>query len=242
MTNQMDFDKLGELFAQIERAWLDHHDRRIVHSLSEKYPEFREELCEFFEDLVLGPNKPAEEISKAEERVSQWIFSSGFEIATAASALSRSTPQTTGATPSVPDPSPQNEASGSPDKGETVSSPQGEDTNWVFFLRKRTNQTLTGLARELPNVTTEYLILVSRHPNVVPSVVKRHIAKEVEKAWGIPTRESFEYLSDNPKLMRAASRSEPFGKNPKTFSELLDRAAFTSEQKDFWLQYSKSNR
>jgi len=95
MTNEMNIDKLSELFAQIERAWLDHRDRRMVRDLSEKYPEFRDELCEFFEDLVLGPGTPTDEMAKAENRVSEWLSSTGLDIAAAAVASARSSHGTT---------------------------------------------------------------------------------------------------------------------------------------------------
>ena len=78
-------DLLTELFGQIERAWIDHHDRMLVYELSEKHPEFRDQLYEFFEDLVLGPsNQFNREIEEAEDRVHKWLQSSGIEIAKAA--------------------------------------------------------------------------------------------------------------------------------------------------------------
>jgi hypothetical protein len=242
MTNENEFDQLAELFGQIERAWVDHRDRRVVQDLSERHPEFREELREFFADLVLGPDGPSEKIAKADERISQWLSTSGFEIASAALVRARSTPQTTRTTLPSKDPSHQGEASGSVDQEKPILYCPLEQKNWLFFLRKRTKQSLPCLVSELTNVTTEYLILVSRHPNVVPINVKTRIAEEIERAWGVPVHESFECLSDNPNLVRAASRSEPFANNPKSFKELLDRTSLNDKQKDYWQRYSGSNK
>jgi hypothetical protein len=47
---------------------------------------------------------------------------------------------------------------------------------------------------------------------------------------------TFQYLIVEPKSVRAASRSQPFEREPETFEELLDRSALTKEQRFFWLQ------
>ncbi len=241
MTNEMNIDKLSELFAQIERAWLDHRDRRMVRDLSEKYPEFRDELCEFFEDLVLGPGTPTDEMAKAENRVSEWLSSTGLDIAAAAVTSARSSHGTTTASLGAPS-SIEHESSKAAVEGSDARGSKVEHSNWLFFLRKRTKQTVPCIARALTNVTAEYLVLVSRHPDVVPVDVKTHIAQEVENNWGISVQESFQHLFRNPSLVRAASRSEPFKDNPKTFNEILDRAALTEEQKSYWLRYSKESK
>ena len=104
MMDQMNLDLLSQLFAQIERAWFDDHDRTLVHRLSEQHPEFREQLYEFFEDIVVEPERqPSRESLEAEKRVSEWLLSSGFDIGIGAAAQSRSSTTTstdhTGAAP-----------------------------------------------------------------------------------------------------------------------------------------------
>ena len=91
------------------------------------------------------------------------------------------------------------------DEQEEKTAPRPKGESWLMFLRKYTNQTVPNLARKLSNINTEYLVLVSRHPNVVPMSTKTKIAEEVEKAWGVPIRVSLVYLSEEPKLLRAAS-------------------------------------
>lgn len=239
MTDQMNLDLLSQLFAQIERAWLDDHDRMLVYRLSEQHPEFREQLYEFFEDIVLGPERhPSREMLEAEKRVSEWLVSSGLDMGIAAATESRSsTTTTTDQSPSSALSHTERSGSGTP-----RSAPTTKTDNWLIFLRRRTKQTVPGLTNELEHVTTEYLVLVSRHPNVVPMSVRKHLAEDVERAWRIPVQESLDYLARPPRVQRAASRSRPFDKDPETFEEILDRSALTPEQKAYWQQYSSSHK
>jgi hypothetical protein len=235
----MNLDLLSQLFAQIERAWFDDHDRTLVHRLSEEHPEFREQLYEFFEDIVVEPERqPSPEISEAEERVSEWLLSSGLDIGIGAAAQSRSS-TTTGIDETGGAPLSQTEHSAG-DKPR--STPNKTTENWLIFLRRRTRQTVPCLTSGLQHVTTEYLALISRHPNVVPMRVKTQIAQDVERAWRIPVQESLDCLVGQPSERRAASRSRPFEKEPSTFEEILDRSAFTPEQKAYWLQYLSSHK
>jgi hypothetical protein len=236
MTQQINHDLLSKLFAQVERAWLDNHDDKLVYRLSEQYPEFRRQLHEFFEDMLIE-QEPTAEMIEAEDRVDQWLRSSGINIAITAAAQARSSPVTSDDA--------SNETASM--KQEPQKQPHGKSTstqtaaNWLVFLRERTKQTLPNLTRPLQHVSTEYLVLLSRHPNIVPQKAKAQIAEDIERIWGVPVNESFHYLSQAPSVLRAASRSRPFEKEPQTFEELLDRSALTPEQKAFWRQYSSSS-
>jgi hypothetical protein len=238
MMEQMNLDVLSQLFAQIERAWFDNRDRTLVYRLSEQHPEFREQLYEFFEDLVLGPEECREpEIIEAEERVSHWLQSTGLKIAATAAARERSATsgnETSSTPPSLRESLPTG-------AGKDKSTAKGEG-NWLIFLRRRTKQTVPNLAGALQNVTTEYLALISRYPNIVPFGVRAKLAEDVQSAWGIPVTDSFNFLSDQPNVVRAASRLRPFDKEPETFEELLNRSALTREQKVFWLEYASSGK
>lgn len=228
-------DLLTELFGQIERAWIDRHDRMLVYELSEKHPEFRDQLYEFFEDLVLGPsNQVNREIEAAEERVHQWLQSSGLDIAKAAATQEWAKRVTS-------DPTSSRAATSLDDKTavEKVVTGGGKTQTFLMFLRRRLGQKLPELAKSLPNVTTEFLVLVSRHPSLVPEQVKQAFAQYVEERWRIPVKETFVYLAGEPKILRAASRSQPFENEPSTFQELLERANLNAEQKTFWLKLTK---
>jgi hypothetical protein len=239
MKQNINLDILAELCGRLERAWQDRQDRTLVYKLSDEFPEYREDLHEFFADLILGPDIPSnEKIARAEDRVAQWLGSSAFELAMAAA-----TPSTT-TTPATISAQVSNTESRSEElaSGEPPIPPREAAASWLVFLRRRTKQNLPNLAHELNNVTTEYLVLVGRHPHLVPQSVKTKIAQDVERAWGVPVEESFSYLSQEPQWRRAASRARPFEREPKTFEELLDRAHLSNEQKALWLRYAGAQR
>lgn len=252
MKDQMNVDRLGELFAEIEQAWLDHGDRTIVYRLSEQHPEFRELLYEFFEDLVLGPAESPDSanFAEAEDRVQQWLESTGFDIARQAATQSGTTPTTNIDTKRVVL-SEEAKAGGldtnqegkndlhQERSGEVKLHGESQTTNLISFLRERTKLKIPMIAASLKNVTTEYLALISRYPNIVPALVKKTLAVNIEQVWGIPLNDSIHYLSVEPSVVRAASRSRPFSPEPRTFEELLDRSELSQEQRLYWVHLRK---
>jgi hypothetical protein len=230
---------MNQLFAEIEQGWRRRRDRTLVYRFAETHPELRDELYEFFEDLVVGDmGRVSSETADAEESIAKWIRSSGVDLAIAAAKHERPRTTTTEANPVLaavpPDTAPARVPS---TESERVRA--GDDT-WIAFLRRRVRQSLPKVASALPNVTVEYLVLVSRHPDSVPSGVCKALAQFVENQWQVPADESLQCLSNQRLVIRAASRSRPFGKEPSSFDELLERSALTSEQKTFWLQYAAS--
>jgi hypothetical protein len=241
MKDQMNVDRLGELFAEIEQAWLDRGDCTIVYRLSDQHPEFREFLYEFFEDLVLGPEESPDsaKVVEAEDRLQQWLESTGFDIARQVAAQPGASSTTTvgsegGASPAAWKAESKDDLN--QDRASEVK-PLGPShtTNLLLFLRERTKLKIQMIAASLTNVTTEYLILISRHPNIVPAVVKKTLATNIEQVWGIAPSDSIQYLDKAPNVVRAASRSRPFTREPQTFEELLDRSELNQEQRSFWV-------
>lgn len=226
-------DILRDLLAEIDRAWRDKKDRTIVDRLSRDYPEFQDELYEFFSDLVLGPEQQlSNKQSDAEDDVHRWILATGLDVArtTRCSILSAPT--------SSAHNSPGSATLQGPDSNREstdLKTPAGVPHTWIAFLRTRTKLRLPDLAMALPHATTEYLVLVSRHPAVVPSTVKEQLAQYTQERFGIPRQDSLQCLSEAPRLLRAASRSKPFDSDPVSFADLLDRAALNPADKNFWL-------
>jgi hypothetical protein len=229
MEAQFKTELMKQLFSEIEQAWRDRGDRTVVHRLAKEHPEFSAELQEFFKDLELGDtNEISSEVAEAEDRVAQWVRSSGLDLAIAAAKQERlRRPTTTGSLAADPDARPESVAS-----RQTLAR---ADT-WIAFLRSRAQQRLSSLANSLPYVNVEYLVLVSRHPNIVPRNVCRLLATFVEKEWNVPAEESLAYLSTRGLVVRAASRPRPFEAEPANFEDLLNRSALTQEQKAFWMQ------
>jgi hypothetical protein len=238
MVDKINMELMNRLFGEIEHAWRDRRDRMVVYRLAKEHPELRDELYEFFEDLVLGDgDEVSSDTAEAEERVARWIHSSGLDIAAAAARRERvNTPATTT--------SRRGDAS-APLQQATHHQPHttAMASTWVSFLRQRIHCALPDVAKALPNVTVEYLVLVSRHPDKVPRAVCNKLATFVETRWRVPADESLKYLSTTNQnlVVRAASRSSPFAQEPADFEELLNRAALSQEQKDFWLQYADSD-
>lgn len=234
MKEDSNYELLSTLCSQIERAWFDHHNRLLVYELSQKYPEFRDELFEFFEDLVLGPDTATIETEEAEDRVDQWLQASGLEITRTAAAKEWAMRATTGPTSSAV----------ADNKETTVTEEKvagkNENENFQVFLRRQLHQKLVDLVASWPNVTAEYLVLISRHTALVPERVKEDIARYVEERWQIPIGESLTYLSAEPTALRAAYRSQPYEQDPSNFQELLERAGLSAEQKSFWLKLTNN--
>jgi hypothetical protein len=230
MNETNDIDILGRLFAEIERAWVDDKDHAAVYRLSREYPQFRDELHEFFGDLILGPEgNPGSDVRRAEDNVHRWILASGLNIAKAVRSSALRT--TTAVSLETKQPPETAAADAAPAIERT---PESGDT-WVAFLRRHTHLKLPQVAAGLPHVTTEYLVLVSRHPVVVPASVKKELAGYTEEKFGIRRQDSLQCLTGERSFRRAASRSHPFDREPATFKELLDRAALDPDQKAFWL-------
>jgi hypothetical protein len=239
MNDQINLDLISKLFAQIERAWLDHHDRKLVYQLSREHPELRSQLYEFFEDLVLGAERePASDISEAETRAYEWLQSSGLDLAATAAEHEQFSRRTTTETPTLGfnrSEDPGNDLV----RNETKRNDANQGTTWLDFLRRRTNLRLSDLAGALQNVTIEYFVMVSRHPNLVPEQAKMELAKVTEDRWGVPAHDSLQCLTTEHSVRRAASRTRPFEKEPATFEDILERSALTPQQRAFWLQYAK---
>ena len=237
MNDQIKLDRLAELFSQLERGWLDNQNRQLVYQLSGENPDLQEELFEFFEDLVLEAEEQpvAESVLEAEDRVHQWLLSAGSNIAH----ISRpQTPCTTSLESVLGVRSSPPEVLSRTEEEKLDEPSQGSKTeSWLLHLRRCSKKTVPQIASQFENVTTEFLVLVSRHPRLVPAKGKIKLAQDAERVCGVPVDDSRQFLEMQPALVRAASRSQPFEKEAQTFEELLDRAALSREQRAFWLQF-----
>jgi hypothetical protein len=237
MKEQPTPELVEQLFAEIERAWMDRRDRTTVYKLADLHPELRDELYEFYEDLVLGPNAElAGDFGAAEARVADWLRTTGFGLARSAAMSVQSSVTTAAAPGSASEEHGQPSGIGASPRATSSVGPTKDET-WLTFLKRRTGENLPGLVQSLTDATSEFVVLVSRHPQVVPPRAKRELARQIEAHWGINADESLSCLASQPRLVRAASRSNAFGPEPTTFEELLNRSALTPAQKQAWLRY-----
>jgi hypothetical protein len=225
-------ESLDTLLVRIEQLWREHADKESVHDLIRLHPEFSGELRDFYADLVGSDDAVGAEVQAADESVYQWLRTSGIDEALAAAAQLRrqvASPTTRGASTEGRHGSSEGRGAQSQDDTETQSQP------WLAFLGKRLGRKKADLAASLPNVTLEFLSLVSRHPRLVPDQVKNALSRSVQEHLGVPAEESLEHLSGpDIVLRRAASRREPGGGPPETFEQLLERAALGPAAKAFW--------
>jgi len=228
---------LGHLFAEIERAWRDRGDRALVYRLSREHPDLREDLHEFFEDLVLGPRTEADRyVLEAEARVHSWLVSTGFELALAAAVQARSHETTTYRSAGHGSDWPPDTAD---KKSRQSEDDEGSEETWIAFLRRKIGKRIREVAAELPNANAEYLALVSRYPHVVPDGVKTELARRIKDKWGVAEHETLQSLESRRRFLRAASRARAFDKDPSDFNELLDRAALAPEDREFWRRLAR---
>lgn len=239
VTESPNQDLLQQLLEQIERAWFDRRDRNVVTELTRKHPEFQAELQEFFEDLSVEPETAENadpEIIEAEGRVYEWLQSRGIDEALAvASALRQQTTSTCESNPSTPVAGRHEQRS--PDQKSGERSPE----TWLMFLRRRIGRKVTEIAALLPNVNLEFLSLVSRYLSIIPDRVKITLAQSVQERFGLPAEQSLECLfAPTPLAKRGASRRLPSDRDPTSFEEVLERAALSPTEKDFWRRCSES--
>lgn len=237
MKERLTAELIERLFAEIERAWMDRRDRAIVYKLAELHPDLRDELYEFYEDLVLGASDASSgDAAAVDARVADWLRTTGVGIARAAAAAAQARATTTATPGSLSEANHQVHSTDGSPKATAAESPR-KDEPWLAFLKRRTGDNLPSLAKGLTNATAEFVVLVSRHPGVVPLGVKRELARQTEDRWGISANDSLTCLANAPRLIRAASRSTPFERDPATFDELLNQSGLTSAQKQAWLSF-----
>ena len=109
---------------------------------------------------------------------------------------------------------------------------------WPFikFLRERSQAEPKEIARRIGRVSWEFLVMVSRHPPLVPKSVASELVSRVAAAWKIPLEECRARFEASGPVPRAASRKQPYLPGPATFAELLERSSLGEEDRSYWLR------
>jgi hypothetical protein len=242
MTNKERFesntgDALTSLLAEIERAWLDRGERPAIERLVREHPEFETDLREFSSCLFDSGDTDVEpEFLRAESNVYDWLLHGGIAEALSEAATARRETTTTSVQREI-----HNTDNMDTDSGK--ASDQQRSDSWITFLYRRSGCQRNKIAATLPNVTLEFLVLVSRYPDVIPFAVKAKLAESAQQSLGVPADESLQCLSGNTSPMRrAASRSRPADRPPQTFEDILELAAFDDAARAFWRNYEGVRR
>jgi len=209
-------DTVRLLLEQLEATWYMSRDSRLVDRLAADHPAHAEELYEFFADLVqaeLDRDRPRPEFAAADERARRWLESGGFQAAAAAKAAAASSSNATNA--------------GSPTS--TTARPL------LRLLRDETGESVGSLASAL-QLTSDFLVEISEHADVVPMAARLEIARRIEGAHGIDCARSLEALQvPGRQFQRAASRDRPYSSHVPTFEELVQRSSLDAARKQEWL-------
>lgn len=236
MKEEESINLVDRLCGQIEGAWREEHNRFLVMRLAQEYPEIAEELYDFFDALVLAPHRAVQKESLASEaRIHAWLMSDGIEVALRASRELKSSASSSTSSPSSSAPITPMSAIDPND-----AKKGGAEQTWVAFLRRRTGCSIKEIAKAIPHTSIEYLVLVGRHPDRVPYAVKTELARSIAGKWRIAVGESIECLEQHAPVRLAASRTRDFDNPPTSFSDLLDRAALSHEDKTYWLVFERA--
>jgi hypothetical protein len=215
---------LDDLLVEIDHAWHDPSARPRIEALIQQHPEWADEAREFLAALE-GMDEPGEdELRQADDRIHQWLLSTGIEAA-----LAKAT-RTAHETPT--------RSAHRPRAGDAGRGPQGAPKareSWLSFLGNKTGRKKAELARSLPHVTLEFLSLVSRYPTVVPESARLALSDLAQEHLGIPVNDSLCYLQHRDVVSaRAASRKSERDRPPETFAQILERAALSAEDRRYW--------
>jgi hypothetical protein len=222
-------DVLDNLLIRVEQLWRD-SDKSGLDDLIRRHPEFSAEMQEFFADLAESDDPVDGDFQEAEENIYHWLRTRGIDeaLSTAARLRREVTSPTTWRSNRGPE-------AGEEPPGQEGQSGQVRREPWLAFLGQRLGRKKTELAASLPNVTLEFLSLVSRYPHLVPDRVKDALSRSVQEHFGVPAEESLQHLSGaGVVLKRAASRRGPGGGPPESFEQLLERGALGPAAKLFW--------
>jgi len=233
MNQPLQDDLIDDLLIRVEQLWRD-SDKSGLDDFIRRHPKFSAEMQEFLADLAESDDPVDADLQEAEESVYQWFCTRGIDEALSVAARLRreATSSTKWGSNRSPDAKPASQER---------QATQVSREPWLAFLGQRLGRKKTALAASLPNVTLEFLSLVSRYPSLVPDQVKDVLSRSVQEHLGVPAEESLQHLSGaDVVLKRAASRRGPGGFPPESFEQLLERGALEPSAKLFWLECAQS--
>jgi hypothetical protein len=210
-------DELQPLLEHLEEVWNATRDSHLVDRLAAEHPAHAQEIYEFFADVVevqFDCDRKRPEFARSDARTRQWLLAEGFQKAAAAKAAAASSSEVTGATPGV----------------------SGNIRPILGLLKEVTGESVDSLARAL-DVTSDFLVDISDHADVVPVKAREEIVGRIERVRGIDRARTMAAFSvPGRQLLRAASRDRPYGIDLPTFVDLVKRSSLDPARKQEWLR------
>jgi hypothetical protein len=201
---------LASLLAQIETAWEERGDTRLVEKLADEHPHFAEGLFAFFDAILSEDEELPPGVGAAAVRDTMEWLKEEHAIARGGSA-----PAETAAEP----------ASG-------PSPPQ----DLLGLLCGETGKSPTAVAAEMEDTTLGLIMMFARYPELVPSGPRRAFARRAHRAHQVSRNTITRKFEETSQFARAASRSGAYSTDPTSYEELLNRAGLSSELRAFWLR------
>ncbi|MEP7342626.1 MAG: DUF2442 domain-containing protein [Acidobacteriota bacterium] len=223
---------LEQLYARIETAWLQQQDHQLADQLADQYPQFKDELYDFFTLLVdseLDEPLPSGVAAQSIEQTKQWLESEGFAQAKGAAQTAKQKSGSTSNHPATP--------------VEKLAANESDEDADDDLMRLLTDH--TGLAEEkiasdndIPDVVMVY---VEDHYDLTPIPVREEIIDRFARSYSL----------DKTRLRRAASRGSraeakvaalrksPYPPGVSSFIDRIERSNLPKKVKEYWLDLAK---
>jgi hypothetical protein len=233
MSGRNDQDQIFDLMEEIERAWMERGDHTVVDQLAAQHPALADQLYLFFATVVDAPDeldRSRPELAEQSKRISDWLHEGGgFAAATAA---------------------------GESDNSETASAFTGERTPLSSSMPPPTFFGLLKRASDSPDpeamasrldVSVDFLREVSKHTDILPTKVRRELARRVERQFSVDVNLALRSLGEGQMLggaplARAASRAggKVFEPHPLTYEEIVKRSSMDEPRQRYWLSLAEN--
>jgi hypothetical protein len=226
---------LEQLHARIETAWLRQQDYQLVDQLADQYPQFKDELYDFFTLLVeseLDEPLPQGQAAQSIKQTRQWLESEGFAQAKGAA---QPTKQKCG--------SPSNHPSTTVEKSAANESNENADDDAADLLGLLMDH--TGLRAEkiasdndIPDVVMVY---VEDHYDLTPIPVLEEIIDRFARRYNLDKIRLRQAASRglHTEVKVAAFRKSPYPPGVPSFIERIERSDLPKKVKGYWLDLAK---
>jgi hypothetical protein len=233
MSGRNDQEQIFDLMEEIERAWMEHGDYTMVDQLAAKHPALAEKLYLFFATVVDAPDeldRSRPELAEQSKRISDWLHEGGG-FAAAATAAGES----------------DNSEATSPVTGEGTALSSSTPSPTFFGLLKHASDSTDpeAMASRL-DVSIDFLREVSKHTDVLPTNVRRELARRAERQFSVNVNLALRALGEGQMLggaplARAALRAggKAIERRPLTYEEIVKRSSMDEPRRLYWLSLAE---
>lgn len=114
--------------------------------------------------------------------------------------------------------------------------------SFVKVLQEWTREAPDAIVRRIGDVSWEFLVMVSRFPELVPLRVREELAQRIARSWDIAPEACLRRLDASGPVPLAASRRDPYPPAPSSFDELLGRSSLSETDQAYWTSLAASHQ